>query len=60
MENFKRLLSEDSFLEADLKEDKKLLTEVSKKLKLMRQDAGTNNFRGAVITLKNLLEDYLS
>ena len=55
MEKFK-----NSFLlELNEGTEETLITEANKRVKQMKRDVGTNNFRGAVQSLLGLLQDYI-
>jgi len=51
MAKFKEMIKESS--------DQDFLKKINKAVKLIKQDVGTNNFRGAVVQLKNIVEEYL-
>ena len=56
---FKEILKEDRKDELNEGVEETLLKEINKKLKMMKRDVGTNNFRGAVQGLKSIVDDYM-
>ena len=56
---FKEILKENLKDELNEGVEETLLKEINKKLKMMKRDVGTNNFRGAVQGLKAVVDDYM-
>jgi len=60
MTKFKEMITEETQNNTQNNtQEKTLMKEVNKRVKMMKSDLGTNNFYGAVESLKGLLEDYL-